>query len=35
MDKIAAGFKNGVLSVTLLKSVEVRKLAKKIEVKSS
>ena len=33
-DKIAAGFKNGVLSVTLLKSAEARKQSKKIEVKS-
>ena len=33
-DKIAASFKNGVLSVTLPKSAEAQKQAKKIEVKS-
>jgi HSP20 family protein len=32
-DKIAATFKNGVLSVTLPKSAEVQQQAKKIEVK--
>jgi HSP20 family molecular chaperone IbpA len=32
-DKVAASFKNGVLSVTLPKSAEAQKQAKKIEVK--
>ena len=32
-DKIEANFKNGILSVTLLKSAEAQKQAKKIEVK--
>jgi HSP20 family protein len=31
-DKIEASFKNGILSVTLLKSAEAQKQAKKIEV---
>ena len=34
-DKIAASFKNGILSVTLPKSVEAQKQAKKIEVKGA
>jgi HSP20 family protein len=33
-DKIEAGFKNGILSVTLPKSAEAQKQAKKIEVKT-
>jgi HSP20 family protein len=33
-DKIVASFKNGVLSVTLPKSAEAQKQAKKIEVKT-
>jgi HSP20 family protein len=33
-DKIAASFKNGILSVTLPKSPEAQKQAKKIEVKA-
>jgi HSP20 family protein len=33
-DKIAASFKNGILSVTLPKSAEAQKQAKKIEVKT-
>ena len=32
-DKIAASFKNGILSVTLPKSAEAQKQAKKIELK--
>ena len=34
-DKIAASFKNGILSVTLPKSAEAQKQAKKIEVKGA
>jgi HSP20 family molecular chaperone IbpA len=34
-DKIAASFKNGILSVTLAKSAEAQKQAKRIEVKGA
>jgi HSP20 family protein len=34
-DKIAASFKNGILSVTLPKSAEAQKQAKRIEVKGA